>query len=314
MGNSNKRRHLLLLYKDIIENLPFIDEKGEKKVLVNTFICPICLKTFDILDYDNITIEHVPPEKLGGRPLLLTCKDCNNVCGSNLDVYLINEIRNSYSLRNFTSKTHKATLHVDDMSINACATFRNDSELHFCIDEKKNNPHTISSIKEGLEANNTFDKISANINISEQKSDSRRAAIAILKSAYLLAFSHLGYKYILHSNLELIRKQVLFPEEDIFNGKFILSNERYIPVNLSDGIYLITLNGSNLYGVILTFKAKGEDFTHRTLVALPHPEDKDGSVYVEKMRENKKSIPIISIKAHLSVNNLAICKSEHNLP
>ena len=135
MGNSNKRRHLLLLYKDIIENLPFIDEKGEKKELVNTFICPICLKTFDILDYDNITIEHVPPEKLGGRPLLLTCKDCNNVCGSNLDVYLINEIRNSYSLRNFTSKTHKATLHVDDMSINACATLRNDSELHFCIDE-----------------------------------------------------------------------------------------------------------------------------------------------------------------------------------
>ena len=150
MGNSNKRSHLLLLYKNIIEKLPLIDEKGEKKELVNTFICPICLKTFDFSDYDNITIEHVPPEKLGGRPLLLTCKDCNNVCGSNLDVHLINGIRNSYSLHNFTSKAHKATLHVDDMSINAYATLRNDIELHFCIDEKKNNPHTISSIKEGL--------------------------------------------------------------------------------------------------------------------------------------------------------------------
>ena len=239
---------------------------------------------------------------MGGRPLLLTCKDCNNVCGSNLDVHLINGIRNSYSLHNFTSKAHKATLHVDDMSINAYATLRNDSELHFCIDEKKNNPHTISSIKEGLGTIN-FDRISANISISEQKSNSGRAAIAILKSAYLLAFCHLGYKYILHSNLNLIRKQILFPEENIFNGKYILSNERYIPVNLSDGIYLITLNGSNLYGVILSFKAKGEDFTHRSLVALPHPEDKDGSVYVEKMKENEKSIPIISIKARLSVKN-----------
>ncbi len=302
MGNSNKRSHLLLLYKNIIEKLPLIDEKGEKKELVNTFICPICLKPFDFSDYDNITIEHVPPEKLGGRPLLLTCKDCNNVCGSNLDVHLINGIRNSYSLHNFTSKAHKATLHVDDMSINAYATLRNDSELHFCIDEKKNNPHTISSIKEGLGTIN-FDRISANISISEQKSNSGRAAIAILKSAYLLAFCHLGYKYILHSNLNLIRKQILFPEENIFNGKYILSNERYIPVNLSDGIYLITLNGSNLYGVILSFKAKGEDFTHRSLVALPHPEDKDGSVYVEKMKENEKSIPIISIKARLSVKN-----------
>ena len=312
MGNSNKRSHLLLLYKNIIEKLPLIDEKGEKKELVNTFICPICLKTFDFSDYDNITIEHVPPEKLGGRPLLLTCKDCNNVCGSNLDVHLINGIRNSYSLHNFTSKAHKATLHVDDMSINAYATLRNDSELHFCIDEKKNNPHTISSIKEGLGTIN-FDRISANISISEQKSNSGRAAIAILKSAYLLAFCHLGYKYILHSNLNLIRKQVLFPEENIFNGKYILSNERYIPVNLSDGIYLITLNGSNLYGVILSFKTKGEDFTHRSLVALPHPEDKDGSVYVEKMKENEKSIPIISIKARLSVKNTTICRLQ-NLP
>lgn len=52
----------------------------------------------------------------------------------------------------------------------------------------------------------------------------------------------------------------------------------------------------------------------KALLSITHPEDKDGSVCVEKMRENKKSIPIISIKAHLSVNNLAICKSEHNLP
>ena len=313
MRNSNKRNHLLLLYKNIIENLPFIDEKGEKKELANTFICPICLKSFDISDYDNITREHVPPEKLGGRPLLLTCKDCNNICGSSLDVHLINGIKNSLSLRNFTSKAHKATLNVDNMSINADATLRNDGELLFFIDEKRNNPQTISSIKEGLGTNITFDRISANISISEQKSNSRSAAIAILKSAYLLAFYHLGYKYILHSNLDCIRKQILFPEEDIFPGKYILSNERYMPENLSDGIYLISLNGTNLYGVILSFKTKGYDFTHRSLVALPHPEDKDGSIYVKEMREIEKSTPIISIKARLSVKNTTICRLQ-NLP
>lgn len=30
-----------------------------------------------------------------------------------------------------------------------------------------------------------------------------------------------------------------------------------MPENLSDGIYLISLNGTNLYGVILSFKTKG---------------------------------------------------------
>jgi hypothetical protein len=62
------------------------------------YVCPLCLE----IDYEqrsgrftchtdaaiedrSLTVEHVPPESLGGGPLLLTCKDCNNTAGHELD-------------------------------------------------------------------------------------------------------------------------------------------------------------------------------------------------------------------------------------
>src|SRR5580704_16833636 len=47
--------------------------------------CPICLGRFTIeaLAQNQLSAEHVPPESLGGRELLLTCRNCNNSSGQN---------------------------------------------------------------------------------------------------------------------------------------------------------------------------------------------------------------------------------------
>lgn len=300
MGNSSKRFQLITKYKDIIERLPFLNEKGEKKHM-NNFICPLCLKTYQFLDPDNnITIEHVPPEKLGGKPLLLTCKDCNSICGYNLDIYLINEVRNSYVLRHLDKKRHKAKLQIEDVCINADATIIGNSDIFFNIDEQKNNPKSYNALNKYLATDDSIYRINATIKLSEQKTNTKKAAIAILKSAYLLAFYYLGYRYILHSNLDPIRKQILYPDNDLFGGKYILSNERHLPAELTDGIYLISLNSISLYGVILSFKAQKQDYTHRSLVALPHPEDKDSSLFIKEITEIEKATPTISIKARLT--------------
>lgn len=57
------------------------------------YLCPECLTLFDedsvanpkYPDAERLTIEDVPPEKLGGAPMLLTCKPCNNRAGTLLD-------------------------------------------------------------------------------------------------------------------------------------------------------------------------------------------------------------------------------------
>ncbi len=43
--------------------------------------CPICLSEFDRSDVvagTEVTLEHAPPKSLGGAPICLTCKRCNN--------------------------------------------------------------------------------------------------------------------------------------------------------------------------------------------------------------------------------------------
>jgi hypothetical protein len=48
--------------------------------------CPICLTLYTEhalnQEIENpLTIEHIPPESLGGKRLILTCKNCNNNAG-----------------------------------------------------------------------------------------------------------------------------------------------------------------------------------------------------------------------------------------
>ena len=43
--------------------------------------CPICLTTFtnpQVITGKMVTLEHAPPEALGGKVVCLTCADCNN--------------------------------------------------------------------------------------------------------------------------------------------------------------------------------------------------------------------------------------------
>lgn len=45
------------------------------------YICPICKKIFVGNEVKNLTQEDAPQDKLGGKRIALTCKDCNNTCG-----------------------------------------------------------------------------------------------------------------------------------------------------------------------------------------------------------------------------------------
>ncbi|MBI2907926.1 MAG: hypothetical protein HYX92_09750 [Chloroflexi bacterium] len=55
--------------------------------LPRCYICPLCMRGFlpAALDENVLTLEHVPPQALGGKRILLTCCECNNRAGRELD-------------------------------------------------------------------------------------------------------------------------------------------------------------------------------------------------------------------------------------
>jgi hypothetical protein len=51
------------------------------------YVCPCCMRVHgrEALSDGALTIEDVPPKSVGGRRLVLTCKQCNSTAGTRLD-------------------------------------------------------------------------------------------------------------------------------------------------------------------------------------------------------------------------------------
>jgi len=55
--------------------------------LIGVYPCPTCGRHFDKNDLESgqLTLEHVPPESLGGTATILPCRVCNNTAGHTID-------------------------------------------------------------------------------------------------------------------------------------------------------------------------------------------------------------------------------------
>jgi len=130
--------------------------------------------------------------------------------------------------------------------------------------------------------------------------------ISVLKSAYLLAFSKLGYMYIFQDSLDNIRMQILNRDKNILGNHYLIGRGIDLMLEIKDGVYYGLVENTHCVIVVMTLKLKKKDATsHRVVVALPHPDDKDDSLY-EKIAmmntvktisnlENVTPLPIKSI-------------------
>src|ERR1700712_3923958 len=75
------------------------------------YACPLCRYPFvrEAVAAHELTMEHVPAGRLGGRELVLTCRRCNNTAGSALEadaVRLDNAVRFAQREPNVPLRTH----------------------------------------------------------------------------------------------------------------------------------------------------------------------------------------------------------------
>ena len=69
--------------------------------MVDAYICPLCLSVYGIGNTE-LMLAHVPPESIGGKPILVTCKDCNSNRGT--DISLFQQACNSRILHKFVGR------------------------------------------------------------------------------------------------------------------------------------------------------------------------------------------------------------------
>lgn len=288
MNSKEKKEFLLRKYIKEVEQLPFQSSDGHKLVVKDTYICPLCLKSFNIAllgEEENslITLEHIPPENLGGKPIILTCKKCNSVCGHDLDVYLRNEME--HRERNYfdAPKGHFVKLSHEGIDVNAIIKKDEDDIININIKKSLNPPDIVDRFVESTNASADDLHINGKVKLGSHRRKVEVVDVAILKSAYLYAFYRLGYKYILSTNLQAIREQILNPDKEILPPHYLLLNENKIPNQVLDDIYAATLDGERILVVILTLKLPSSGYRHRFATILPMPHKKDLELYKRLM-------------------------------
>lgn len=217
-AGDRKRKYLFKLFS---RNLHLVKQHSNLRFDPDEdgFICPICFRFFSLnglskLFDDHLTLEDIPPSSLGGYSRTLTCKLCNNKGGSELESHLKNQIIMNEFMQGL-SNIWETAIFSPYPGINLPATIhiRGDKEIIVEGDPKRTNP----------EAFKNFSILSKSQPMSEfklilqAKYKINRPEIALLRIAYLSAFSYFGYGFLINSNIHQVRTQILYPTTAILS-------------------------------------------------------------------------------------------------
>lgn len=180
------------------------------------YMCPLCmtLYTVDEVDTHGLTVEHVPPRSIGGRPLVLTCRACNNGAGHRLDAHLERRER----LRRFGGPGalgDSLEVTVTIAGIVNRGSLRLDAHRRLLLtgNPKQNNPANIAELSQRLPELMTPGR---EIRIEFRDTfDAENAQLSLVRAGYLAAFALFGYAYILQPELDPIRTAIAQPNNDM---------------------------------------------------------------------------------------------------
>lgn len=173
------------------------------------YLCPLCFIGFPECDIDYLTVEHVPPQFIDGREIMLTCHNCNSTAGGTVDGHLhrrakLHQFR-SLALGDETSYDGKVRMTVNGETINVKAYRDADTGMIRIVPQRQwNNPEV-------------YDRVVASQMMEFQLTSGihykkRWAEISELRSAYLAAFAKFGYRLICHPTFDFVREQIANPD------------------------------------------------------------------------------------------------------
>ena len=237
--------------------------------------CPICLEEFcrDDLDAGKLSLEDVPPKSVGGRPLCVTCRNCNSHGGRWADSALAEAAE--MKRLNAASRGHGAydgPVTVVSGGVSANAIFKvQDDQGTIEIDHGRNDPAKLKALQDHLQR-----EADAGVHdVPFQISGSFRAGLhpmylGTLRAAYLAAFATFGYRFVSGLELDIVRLQLRDPlTEHMPKSGVSLLSDRFLSEDSSAvlrvrtpvrgiGVYLTPATTSTKFGTVSIFPLPGE--------------------------------------------------------
>ena len=182
------------------------------------YVCPLCVRLFRKSEIDLLSIDHVPPKSVGGKKLMLTCRDCNSHAGHSIE----NHLANLQKIQDFNSgkcflPQKLTTDKVKDLNVEV--RMSRDGVRVAALPQ--NNPPGKTKLW-GQELEHRYQTGQGipdlQLAISLPRADPQKVAIAWLKAGFLAAFSVFGYRYALSRELKLVRDQIRHPEKKLITA------------------------------------------------------------------------------------------------
>jgi hypothetical protein len=225
----------------------------------NIYVCPLCLNNFTLENTENpLTLEDAPPKSLGGRADVLTCKKCNNTCGYKIDAHLTNGLKQLDSHSFIPGTKSKVRVKIGNETYQGELLVEKDGTLKMLHSNKNNHPKKLDNTMNTLGDEDIVDMQFIQSNVIPEHMD-----YALLKTGYLLTFKKFGYALILDDCFNVVREQLLNPEQQIYPSGF------WFTPPYPSGVYFVCNEG--LESLMAVFELKTE-FTRRvytTLLPLP---------------------------------------------
>lgn len=163
------------------------------------FVCPLCLRSFYENDPKVLTVEHVPAKALGGKGLLLTCKNCNSKAGHLLQGNQTERDRQAAFWEGAIPTPFNISVETHFGTIRGTVTYDGSGHANVMADHKRMSPSTIKAFE--LEKS----QIVYNAVSIGRRFNPGRARVADLRDAYLWTFARYGYRAIAFPALDWIR-------------------------------------------------------------------------------------------------------------
>jgi hypothetical protein len=179
------------------------------------YVCPLCLVAFDeeALAVRFLTREHVPPESVGGRRMVLTCGTCNWGSGRHLDPHA----RREADIVGFATgnlQNLKAELSTPSGRVPVRLSVSGKNVQMFGVPKAASPSSHANVFRDVASATDEGKWQGFTLKVHFAPYSHRRAAVSWLRTAYLALFAALGYRFIFRPELDVVRAKIKDPARE----------------------------------------------------------------------------------------------------
>ena len=245
----------------------------------NSFMCPTCMCIIPTANLNEISEAHIVPKAAGGKLKTFLCTKCNNKFGTKQDKWFgeIIKIANDENASILSSGIRDGYFMIDGIKVNGHWKQDQDGSLSFYMYINRNSPEINQMINRKFGAKPP--KIRMEVPLPLLRNE-QLIEVGYLTSAYLMWFGLMGYSWALQSHLDSVRQQILNPEKEVIDSKYLFMVK---PANWAPWIGLISLFDE----VVPAFGLK------KHLVVLP-PRDRPN--YYDSLKRSQTNVNLSDIK------------------